>query len=70
MYLVLVYNFSSPINIEIGHNTVLGIGFPTITCGINTGKPCFVIADGVTGVRLAGFFKKSILNIVQHHYFK
>ena len=50
-----IYNFSSPIKIGNDNTVVLGIGFPTISCGVSTGKPCFVVADGVTGVRLAGF---------------
>ena len=37
------------------HIILLSIGFATITCGINTGKACFVVPDGVTGVPLAEF---------------
>ena len=46
-----IYNFSS--SIETGADNELCIE------SINTGKPCFLVADGVIGVRIAGFLSQA-----------
>jgi len=47
-----VYNLDDSIKITRDNSYILGIGFPTLTCG--GGKPCISVNDNLSGIRISG----------------
>lgn len=60
-----IYNITDSMIIRKNNTIITGIGFPTLECGHYTGDPCFIIPDGVTGVRITGV----LLQAGPHEYY-